>query len=1133
MLRKTISQFNTLSAFRKAFYPVTSGRLIFLLLVSISIWSCQSDTSTPKSSKTLKKSGFEEVPASVSGIQFENRLIDDPLSDKNVLSFQHYFNGAGVGVGDFNNDGMQDIFFAGNEVPNELYINKGDFQFEKLGPSAGINKNKVWSSGVSVIDINQDGFQDIYVCQQGPYEPVERKNLFFINNGDLTFTESAEEMGLADMNYSTQAVFLDYDKDGDLDCYVMDESKYAHVVLQRVYEELKEEKNMRAASGRLYENVGNLKFKDVTKEAGVLKYGYGLGLAVSDFNNDNWPDILVVNDYTVPDFLYINQKNGTFKESVKEYTRQISYYGMGCDVADINNDGLVDIGVVDMAAEDHFRDKTMMAGMDTDAFKYYFYELGYQHQYMFNSLQLNNGNNTFSNIAAMAGVLKSDWSWAAIFNDFNLDGHKDYYVTNGFRRYARNNDSRIKLEEIRAANNNNIPLSMREEVYAMIPQVKLKNKLYINDGNLHFNDEDPNFSHPNVETYSYGAATADFDNDGDMDIIINNIDQPALLLKNTAANLSGNNYLQVSLKEINPAKKLGSKITITTKDGKQFQEYLFVRGYESTMQEILSFGVAGATVVDKIEIEWPDQNIQVLTNVKVNQHLQIEYASGEKSNNNPSNKSLINEITSNEKGIDYKHTENFFDDFEKEILLPQKQTYFGPALATADVNGDGLEDMYVGGAKGQSGILYLQQADGQFIKAPIQAWQQEARSEDVDAVFVDPDQNGIPDLLVTSGGSGDFVGEEYWLTDRFYGNNGKGDFFRVGNVIGGLTTASYAIVAENIDEDPEKEIMILGAAKPGQYPKAEQTILYDYQSNKYINVTNDIIPELNEEDGLIRDVTWADVNGDGKKDLITAGEWQNINVYINNGNQYKKSSNTWGTSDKEGWWRSITAADLDNDGDIDLVAGNVGKNFKQKASSDHPLYLFSNDFDGNGTLDCVLAKDYKDKIVPARGRECSSEQMPFISEKFKTYNDFASASVVDILGKQKMDEGIALKAVDFASYILWNENNTFRYEKLPSLAQISPINDCITQDFNKDGKLDIMVVGNDYNTEYETPRLDAGNGLIMINQGNSFKPLSISESGLYCPGDAKKIRGMNINGQQHLLVAVNNGQLKIFKNSEE
>ena len=1108
------------------------NKTVTVLLCFCCLYACQEETTDHNNSNvtTSAKAGFNHIPSSTSGITFVNELKDDPKSEKNVLSYQHYFNGAGVAIADFNNDGLQDIFFAGNEVPNEVYINKGDLKFEKLPQGSGINNNKVWSSGVSIVDINMDGYNDIYVCQQGPYEKDQRRNLFYINNGDLTFTESAKEMGLDDPNYSTQAAFLDYDKDGDLDCYVMNESKYVYTVLKVVYEELENEENMRAASGRLFENTGNMKFKDVSKEAKVMKYGYGLGLCISDINGDNWPDIYVTNDYTVPDFLYINQRNGTFKESIKDYTRQISYFGMGCDIADINNDAFVDIGVVDMAAEDHFRDKTLMAGMDTEAFKYYFYDLGYQFQYMFNSLQLNNGNNTFSNIAALAGVLKSDWSWAALFSDLNLDGHKDYYVTNGFRRYSRDNDFRIRLKEIRAANNNTVPLDKREEVYKMMPEIKLKNKLYVNDGKLHFSDEHPQFTHPDLDTYSYGAAYGDLDNDGDMDLIISNIDQEATLLENTTIAATGHHYIKIKLVEKNPAEKLGAKVYVTTAEKSQFQEYFFVRGYESCMEEVLIFGLGNEDHIQEIKIIWPDGTEQYINNQKADQTLEIKKENLSKSTLVVSEPgpSLLQAINNTDLGIDYKHKENAFDDFQKEILLPQKQSAFGPAIAVGDVNKDGLEDFYAGGAKGQSSVLYLQTSAGKFIKGPSQPWINEALSEDVDALFIDPNLDGNLDLLVLSGGSGDMVGSENFLADRFYANNGKGEFFRIANVIPNSLSASFAVIAQNIDDDPEEELLIIGAAQPGRYPIAEKTVLLDYKDKGYVDVTADLIPEINKENGLIRSAVWVDLNGDNKDDLVTVGEWQNIKVYLHTNNSYEYTPQ-WTKADKTGWWRSVAAADIDGDGDIDMVVGNVGKNFKQKASPDHPLYLYSNDYDGNGTLDCVLAKDYNDKIVPARGRQCSSEQMPFISDKFKTFNDFASASIEDILGKQNIDQGIKLEAVDFHSYILWNEGGTFDYEKLPPLAQAAPINDIIIEDLNSDGKMDVFVIGNDYNTEYETPRLDAGNGLVLLQKNDrKFKALTVSESGVYSPGDTKKLKSIKIKGKTHFIVGVNNDEIQVY-----
>ena len=1108
-------------------------KLLFQLILFAFLISCNQDSqkevTSTSSSSSSQASGFTKINNSISGIDFINSLEDNPLSDRNVLSYQHYFNGAGVGVADFNLDGLQDIFFAGNEVNNEIYINNGDMKFEKLPATSGINKNKVWSSGVSIVDINSDGYPDVYVCQQGPYEKDQRKNCFYINNGDLTFTELAGEMGLDDSNYSTQATFFDYDKDGDLDCYVMNESKYAGIILADVFKDLKKPGKMEEASGKMYENKGNLIFKDVTQKAGMLKYGYGLGLAVSDFNGDNWPDVYVANDYTVPDFMYINQKDGTFKEQVADYTRQTSYFGMGCDVADINNDTLVDIGVVDMAAEDHFRDKTLMASMNVELFDYYFNQLGYHLQYMFNSLQLNNGNNTFSNIAAMAGVLKSDWSWAAMFVDFNLDGHKDFYVTNGFRRYARDNDFRKKMEKIRNANQGTVPLNRRAELYKLMPQIKLKNKLYVHDGDLHFNDESKAMSHPDIKTYSYGAAHADFDNDGDQDLIINNIDQEALLLKNETVEKTSHNYIKIRLDEINSAKKLGAKVTIKVGNVSQLQEYFFVRGYESTMEESLNFGLGAADKVDEIKIVWPDNNVQILKDVAANQVLKIKYAKGTEYKIPSKNEGMFKEVSAASLGIDFVHKENQFDDFDKEILLPQRQTAFGPALAAGDINGDGLDDIYIGGAKDQPGTLYEQKLNGQFSQYASQPWRAEAYSEDTDAVFVDANQDGHMDLIILSGGSGDFVGEEVKLLDRFYANDGKGNFFRIANVLPNINMASNKIIVSNIDDDPDNELLIVGGAQPGKYPMHETSLVLDYQNNKYVDVTSEIVPELNDPDGILRDAIWTDINGDGMVDLLTAGEWQNIRSFINTEGVFREKTNSWALADKKGWWRSIQAGDFDNDGDIDIIAGNVGVNFKQKASDKKPLFLYSNDFDNNGTLDCVLAKDYNGTIVPARGKECSSQQMPFVSEKFPSYTEFASASLVDIYGETKLEEGIELEANDFHSYVLWNDGGQFSWSQLPQLAQSAPISDIVTLDVNQDGNLDILFAGNDYNTEYETPRLDAGNGMLLLNKGNQkWETTTIAESGIYAPGEVKKIAPIKTLKGSLFIFANNNAAPVIF-----
>jgi hypothetical protein len=1100
------------------------------LSILLILGSCGKEPNTqPLSASPL----FTLLSAQETGIDFKNQLDDDPLGERNVLSYQNYYHGAGVGIADFNNDGLSDVFFSGNEVPNRLYLNKGNFQFEDISEKAQINTNKHWSTGVTTVDINGDDFLDIYVCQFGPYKANQRKNLFYINNGDLTFTEKAAEIGLDDNNESIQAAFFDYDNDGDLDCYVMNESKYALVVLAEVFKDLEKKENLEAASGNLFRNDGG-KFTKITEQAGMLRYGYGLGLAISDINDDGWLDVYVTNDYSVPDFMYINNGDGTFTESLKTYTKQVSFYGMGVDIADINNDALVDIAVVDMAAEDHMRDKTLMASMDIPTFWYYVNNRQYQYQYMFNSLQLNNGNGTFSNIANMGGVSRSDWSWASLLADFDNDGYKDYFVSNGFRRYSRDNDFRKKMERIKQAHGGSVPLDQRKKLYDEMPQIKLENALYRNNKDLTFTRINNEWGMQD-ESYSSGAAYADLDNDGDLDMVVNNTDMQAFVYRNNASENKLGNYLQVQLKGSSTNQPIiGAKVKIYAGKETQLLEMINTRGYQSAVNDVLHFGLGKASSVDQLEIIWPNGDKQVLNNLSANQSLTVTHAeTGQKhAYQQPAKKTIIEKVNPTDLGISFKHKENSFDDFKKEILLPHKQSTLGPCITVGDANGDGFEDFFIGGAAGQSGVLYFQKADGSFIEAPQQPWQIDANSEDMQAMFFDPDGNGQLDLYITSGGGGEFEEVKELLQDRIYINLGQGKFQKAQNVFPEMLTSSSVAKAADYDQDGIIDMFVGGQAIPSRYPYPSRSYLLHGEGRKFSDATATAAPAL-QAPGIVKDFVWTDLNGDNYPDLVVVGEWMPISFYLNENGIFRNATEEFGTADLKGWWYSIEQADVDNDGDMDFVVGNVGTNTKFHASKKKPFSVFANDFDKNGTCDVVLSKEYKGKLVPARGRQCSSEQMPFIKQKFPTFKEFASADIVDILGKQNIEEALHLQATEFHSLVLINDGNgKFSYKYLPNIAQMSPINGIVIRDLDEDGNMDLIVAGNNYDTEVETPRYDAGNGLIMKGLGDgTFEPQSISKSGFFVPGNVKDIQILNqADGQSKLiLVANNNGQIEIFK----
>ena len=1107
--------------------------LIFGAIGAFFLTNCGGETGIGNIAGSSKQ--FVEIPSSQSGINFKNDLIDNPLDpQRNVMDMPNYFNGAGTAIADFDNDGLADVVFVGNEVSNRIYKNLGDFEFEDKTKTANINTNKGWRNGICVVDINQDGFQDIYICQSGHFKlpPAARPNLLYINNGDFTFTEKAAEYGLASTNLSHQASFFDYDLDGDLDCFLLNTSIYVRVQLGAVFRHLDaSEDNMRFASCQLLENR-NGKYVDVTKEAGMLKYGFGLGLVVNDINKDGYPDVYVANDYSVPDFMYINNQDGTFTDKTKEMTNQISFYAMGADIADINNDGHVDIGVVDMAADDHVRDKTLMVSMNVPNFRTYVDTLKYQHQYMFNSIQLNNGNGTFSNIVNLAGLAKTDWSWSSLFADFNNDSYKDYFVTNGYKRYARDNDSRLKMKKIREESpDDSVPVEMRKQLYADLPSIKLKNTMFENNKDLTFKNVSDDWG-LDTPTFSSGASYGDLDNDGDLDLIINNTAHKAMVYKNN----SKGNYIRFKLKpnKLSPNVQ-NTKIAIQYGDDVQYAEYTPVRGFLSSMEpNHLHFGLGKINTIDKVEITWPNGERNVLTNVKANTTVELEAKPGNKgqlASISFDDKDPLFKPANNQAGLVYSHNENNFDDFEKEILLPHKQSALGPKLATADVNGDGLEDLYVGGSKFYSGKLFLQSANGTFAESGKQPWAKEKANEDVNAHFFDYDADGDLDLYVCSGGGGDFEPNAATLNDRLYQNDGAGNFSSTQGLLPSLPTVSSVAKSYDYDQDGDLDLFVGGRAVPGKYPYAERSYILKNDGGKYSDVTLEVASDL-EKPGLVTDALWIDVDGDKQKELVVAGEWMNIMVMKFDGSKFMDVSADLGLADLKGWWYSLAAADIDNDGDLDLICGNNSPNTKFKATKEKPFFVFADDFDGNGSCDIVLSKEYKGELVPTRGRECSSQQMPFIKEKFKSYNGFANATMKDIYG-DKLNSSLKLEVNSFYSSVLINNGGKFEVKKLPNQAQVAPINGIVTTDINKDGNVDLILAGNNFDTEVETARYDAGTGLIVLGDGKgNFKPLSVTESGLFANKNVKDIKLVQGTNGAFIVVANNDGPVQVFQSQD-
>lgn len=1079
-----------------------------------------------------KNTLFQYLSSNKTNITFENTLTESDTF--NYFLFPYIYMGAGVSVADFNNDGLTDIYFTGNMVSNRLYLNKGNLVFDDVTAVSNTGGDDRWMLGTTVCDINNDGLLDIYVSVSGLATNTE--NLLYVNqgvnkNGVPVFKEEAKKYGINDAGLSTQSVFFDYDNDGDLDLYVANYPITNFKAPAFFYKQTM--KNVKwADSDHLYRNNHDGTFTDVTQESGLLSFGLSLSATIGDMNQDGYKDIYISNDFLSPDFFYFNNGDGTFTDRAADVINQTSHYGMGADMADYNNDGFLDIVQIDMAPEDNKRAKENMSSASLKGFEAMVNE-GLHHQYKYNTLFLNRGIVKdslpfFSNAGWIAGITETDWSWAGLFADFDLDGWKDLYVTNGSRRDMNNADyfDEIDKHEYFTTGENKDELV---DLVKDMPALQVTNYMFKNNGDLTFTCANKEWGMTET-SFSNGVAYADLDNDGDLEVIVSNIDQEAHIYKNNAREKNSTNYLKIKFEGSGTNKMgIGSIVNIWHNGKRQMAELTLSRGYESSVEPILYFGLAKDTIIDSLQVEWGNGKKQLLGRIKVNQMLTLfQKDAKDTSLVTRENKTTFVDISKSAQ-FEYKHKENQYNDYHYQPLLPHKLSYMGPCISVGDVNNDMLEDFFVGNATRSSGQLFIQDRKGGFTTKAA-PWGEDSQFEDVGSTLFDADGDGDLDLYVVSGGNEFSEGSENYA-DRLYINDGKGNFSKAQNAIPLIKSSGSCVVTIDFDKDGDLDLFVGGRHVPKKYPfPASSYILENETSNgkvKFVDVTNKIAPDLINA-GMVTSATSSDLDNDGWIDLIVVGEWMPVCYYKNTNGKFKKTE----IANSKGWWFSVGAADFDKDGDIDFIAGNMGLNSRYRATVDKTFDIYAADFDKDNKSDIVLSYYQNGKQFPLRGRECYVMQNPGLASKFPTFGEFGEATVAEIYTQKALDKSLHLQVETFASCYFENiGNGTFKTHQLPNEAQLSSINDFIIDDFNNDGKLDILAAGNLFNVEIVTPRNDASIGVYLEGDGKgSFESRPGWETGFFAPKDVKSLSLIKMQNNQKLILAGNNsGQLQVFK----